>query len=197
MERLIRDLLDVARIDAGGLTIEPTEQDPARLVRDAVQLQQPLARKNSIELRAETPEALPTISADRDRLLQVFQNLIDNAIKFTPDQGEITVRAQAEPGNVRFAVHDTGSGVEPDELPHLFDRFWQARKTARGGAGLGLAISRGIVEAHGGRIQARSKLGAGTTISFTIPTRHTTADTPTTANTHTTATTPDPETPPR
>jgi PAS domain S-box-containing protein len=173
MEHLIRDLLDVARIEAGALTIEPTDQDPAEIVRDAVELQQPLAERNAIQLTAETGPQLPTISADRERLLQVFQNLIDNALKFTPDSGTITVRAEPAPGEVRFAVSDNGSGIDPEELPHLFDRFWQAGKPTRTGAGLGLAIVRGIVEAHGGRIQAESAPGAGTTITFTIPTPNT------------------------
>lgn len=170
MERLIRDLLDVARIEAGGLTIEPTPVDTAEIVREAVQLQQPLAQESGITLTAEIPGPLPQIDADRERVLQVFQNLIDNALKFTPESGLVTVRAQAEPGTVRFSVSDTGSGVDPDQLPHLFDRFWQARQGGRVGAGLGLAIVRGIVEAHGGAIEAESTPGQGTTIIFTIPT---------------------------
>jgi PAS domain S-box-containing protein len=169
MDRLIRDLLDVARIEAGGITIRPTDQDPAELVREAVELQQPLAREEEIQLTAEIPQPLPTIDADRDRLLQVFQNLLENALKFTPRNGVITVRAEPAPDAVRFSVRDSGSGIDPEELPHLFDRFWQARKTTKAGAGLGLAIARGIVEAHGGRIQAESRLGVGTTITFTIP----------------------------
>jgi PAS domain S-box-containing protein len=169
MDRLIRDLLDVARIEAGGITIRPTDQDPAELVREAVELQQPLAREEEIQLTAEIPQPLPTIDADRDRLLQVFQNLLENALKFTPRNGVITVRAEPAPDAVRLSVRDSGSGIDPEELPHLFDRFWQARKTTKAGAGLGLAIARGIVEAHGGRIQAESRLGVGTTITFTIP----------------------------
>lgn len=170
MARLIRDLLDVTRIEAGGLSIERTEVDPAEIVRDAVELQQPLAREAGVELDAELPGPLPTIHADRERLLQVFQNLIENALKFTPESGRVTVRAEELPQEVRFSVRDTGSGIAPEQLPHLFDRFWQARKGARGGAGLGLSIVRGIVEAHGGRITAESTLGRGTKISFTIPT---------------------------
>lgn len=169
MEHLIRDLLDVARIEAGGVRIQPTEQDPAELVREAVQFQQPQARERSIRLVGEAPEAMPPIRADRERLLQVFQNLIDNALRFTPEGGEVTVRAVAGPDEVRFSVRDTGTGIEQDQLEHLFEPFWQAEKAAQGGAGLGLAIARGIVEAHGGEISAESTPGGGTTISFTIP----------------------------
>jgi PAS domain S-box-containing protein len=169
MERLIRDLLDVARIEAGGLTIERRPVDPAEVVREAVDFQQPLARESGVSLDVETPEPLPTLEADRERLLQVFQNLIDNALKFTPEGGRVTVRAEEGPGEVRFSVNDTGPGIDPKQLPHLFDRFWQARKGARVGAGLGLAIARGIVEAHGGKITAASTPGKGTTITFSIP----------------------------
>lgn len=169
MEKLIRDLLDIARIEAGAFTIEPRDTDPGELVREAVQLQQPLARESSIDLKAELPRELPTIPADRERVLQVFQNIIENALRFTPEGGSVTVRAQEVPEGVRFTVQDTGSGIEPDVLPHLFDRFWQARKSARGGAGIGLSIARGIVEAHGGQIEAESTPGVGTSISFTLP----------------------------
>jgi PAS domain S-box-containing protein len=170
MERLIRDLLDVARIGAEGFTVRRDEEDPADIVREAVQLQQPLAQDESIRLRAEIPRPLPRIMVDRERLLQVFQNLLENALKFTPEGGEITIRAEPVSGAIRFTVRDTGPGIDPDELPHLFDRFWQATKTTKTGTGLGLAIVKGIVKAHGGEIHAESKPGAGTTIAFTIPT---------------------------
>lgn len=169
MERLIRDLLDVTMIESEGLTIERGPVDPAELVREAVQLQQPLARESGITLDAEVQGPLPTLEADRERLLQVFQNLIDNALKFTPDGGRVTVSAAGDTDGVRFVVRDTGSGIAPEQLPYLFDRFWQAQKGAGAGAGLGLAIARGIVEAHGGRISAESIPGRGTSIIFTIP----------------------------
>lgn len=169
MERLIRDLLDVTRIEAGGLTIERGPVDPAELVREAVELHLPHARENGIALEAEIEEGLPTIQADRERLLQVFQNLVDNALKFTPSGGRVTVGAEHRTDEVRFEIRDTGPGIPPDQLPNLFDRFWQARKGAGGGAGLGLTIARGIVEAHGGQIRAESHPGSGTAIIFTIP----------------------------
>jgi signal transduction histidine kinase len=170
MERLIRDLLDVARIEAGGFTIDLTEQDPVEIVHEAVSLQKVLATDKTIDLEAEIAEPLPTINADRERILQVLQNLIENALKFTPEDGQIRVRAEEVPGAVRFSVADTGTGLGPEELEHLFDRFWQVRKTKKSGAGLGLAIARGIIDAHGGEIWAESEPGRGTTISFTVPT---------------------------
>jgi signal transduction histidine kinase len=106
---------------------------------------------------------------DPDRLHQVFTNLLGNAIKFTPRGGVVTVGAWLEPEQVVFWVADSGPGIPEEHLPHLFDRFWQARSTDRRGAGLGLAIAKGIVEAHGGRIWARSVLGEGSTFTFCIP----------------------------
>ena len=129
-----------------------------------------LASSASLELRLETAPGLPDIWADRDRLLQVFENLIGNAIKFTKAGGRITLGAEASTGEVVFSVSDTGSGIADSDLPHVFDRFWQASHGAHRGAGLGLAIVKGIVEAHGGRIWIRSTIGKGTTFLFTIPT---------------------------
>jgi PAS domain S-box-containing protein len=169
-DRLIGDLLDVARIESGrlALRIEPEALRP--LLEEAVRLQQPLAAEKSLALRLELPGKLPpAVSADRDRVFQVFENLLGNAIKFTPPGGQITIRAEEHGGEVRFAVADTGPGIPADELPHLFAPFWQALAAGSEGAGLGLAISRGIVEAHGGRIWAESELGRGSVFYFTLP----------------------------
>src|SRR5690606_16287974 len=114
-----------------------------------VELHRPLADEKRIRLEAELPESLPPIAADHDRILQVFSNLIDNAIKFTPEGGRITVRAAPGPDEVVFSVADTGTGIPKEQRAHLFDPFWQARRARRAGAGLGLSIVRGIVEAHG------------------------------------------------
>ena len=108
-------------------------------------------------------------SADTARLLQVLSNLVGNAIKFTPRGGVITVRIEPLGDEVRFAVRDTGPGIAPDQVPHIFGRFWQANRKDRRGIGLGLAIAKGIVEVHGGRIWVESTLGAGSTFYFTIP----------------------------
>ena len=168
-DRLIQDLLDVARVEAGTLAIEAEPQSAAALVHEAVDLHRPLADEKKIRIGAELPESLPQVSADHDRILQVFSNLIDNAIKFTPEGGRITVRAEPGVDEVVFSVEDTGSGIPEDQRGHLFDPFWQARRARRAGAGLGLAIARGIVEAHGGRMSVESEVGKGTTMSFTVP----------------------------
>ncbi len=120
-------------------------------------------------MRLELADDLPDVWGDQHRLLQVLENLVGNAIKFTPVQGRITVGAAPREGEVLFWVADTGSGISPDGLPHVFDRFWQARKGARQGAGLGLPITRGIIEAHGGRIWVESTLGRGSVFFFTVP----------------------------
>jgi CheY-like chemotaxis protein len=112
---------------------------------------------------------LPRIEADEERLLEVLENLIGNAIKFTNAGGSITVGAAQREHDILISVTDTGAGISPDQLPHIFDRFWQANKAHRRGTGLGLTICKAIVEAHGGEIWATSALGAGTSVFFTIP----------------------------
>jgi signal transduction histidine kinase len=109
------------------------------------------------------------VLADHDRLLQVFENLIGNATKFTAAGGRITVGGAPREGEVLFWVADTGQGIAPTEAPRVFDRFWQVRKSRRGGAGLGLAVVKGVVEAHGGRVWLESSPGQGSTFFFTIP----------------------------
>jgi PAS domain S-box-containing protein len=168
MDRLIRDLLDVTLIEAGQLGIERAEVATRQLVVDAVEVQRPLASSVSVDMRLELPEGLPDIRGDQHRLLQVLENLIGNAIKFTSGGGRITVGAASRDHEVLFWVADTGCGIAPEDLPHVFDRFWQARKSDLG-AGLGLPISRGIIEAHGGRIWVESTLGKGAVFFFTIP----------------------------
>jgi signal transduction histidine kinase len=167
--RLISDLLDVARIQAGGLAVEPVPVEAAALVQEALEAATPLANGKKLTLQPEMPEHLPAVCSDRDRVLQVFGNLIGNAIKFTPEGGRITVRADNEPHEVKFAVCDTGPGIPPEHLPHVFDRYWQAKSTRKLGTGLGLSIAKGIVEAHGGRIWVESELGKGAAFHFTLP----------------------------
>ena len=170
MNRLIQDILDVTRIEAGGLSVEQTRVPARQVVADVVEAQKQLAASASIELRLDLAEDLPELCVDRDRLIQVFENLVGNAVKFTKPGGSITVGAAPRAGEVLLWVADTGSGIAGEHLPHLFDRFWQARPAGRRGAGLGLPIVKGIVEAHGGRIWVESTLGRGSTFFFTIPT---------------------------
>jgi signal transduction histidine kinase len=136
---------------------------------EAVEAQRPLAASAALDVRCDLDRELPDIWGDQHRLLQVFENLIGNAIKFTSAGGQITISAVPGERDVEFRVADTGDGIAASELPHVFDRFWQARKGAHHGVGLGLPITRGIVEAHGGRIWVESNLGSGTTFFFTIP----------------------------
>jgi signal transduction histidine kinase len=169
MNGLIQDLLDVTRIEGGRLPITSSQQDTGSLAFDAFEMMRTLADDRSIVFTLKCPPGLPPVLADRERSLQVFSNLIGNALKFTPEGGEVTLSAQREGQEIVFAVSDTGSGIPPDDLPRIFDRFWQATRDARAGAGLGLAISRGIVQAHGGKIWVESKVGQGSTFFFTLP----------------------------
>jgi signal transduction histidine kinase len=169
MERLIGDLLDVTRIDAGNLVLARERLSAGALVDEAVQSQRSLAESHSLTLRAEVPDGLPAILGDRDRLFQVFANLLGNAVKFTPEGGSIVVSAALVGARVRFTVRDTGPGIAPEHLPHVFDRFWQDRRTAGQGTGLGLSIVKGIAEAHGGEVSVESAPGEGSAFSFTLP----------------------------
>ena len=169
MDRLRQDLLDVTAIEAGRLAVEPVELDVAAVAAEAVESLAGGAAEKGVALAAAVEQGLPRVFADRERVLQVLANLAGNAVKFTPAGGRVEVRAEGGEGEVRVSVRDSGPGIAPDDLPHVFDRFWQARSTRRAGAGLGLAIAKGIVEAHGGRISAESTAGEGSTFAFTLP----------------------------
>ncbi|WP_437631162.1 ATP-binding protein [Sorangium sp. So ce854] len=168
MERLISDLLDAARLDDGHLAVESSACAARSLIADALEaFELQIAAKElslSSDVRGDA-EAL----CDRARIGQVLSNLIGNAVKFTPRGGSIGVRVQADGGHVLFAVSDSGPGIPPEQIPHLFERFWQGTAAARQGTGLGLYIARGIVDLHGGRIWAESSPGHGSTFLFTLP----------------------------
>jgi signal transduction histidine kinase len=127
------------------------------------------AASRSIGLRAVVAGEVPQISADGDRLLRVLSNLIDNAIRFTPERGEVAVHVESTRSDVQFAVADTGCGIPLEDLPFIFDSFWRRRERTVEGAGLGLAIAKAIVEAHGGSIGVDSVVGEGSTFHFSIP----------------------------
>lgn len=167
MRRLAADLLDLSRVDAGHFSVSPEPVRVGVLLHGVLEVYRPLAEQKGIRLSVGT---FPTCTAlaDEERVHQVFANLIGNAVRFTPAGGAITLSAKAADGQVRFSVADTGAGIDPQDLPRVFDRFWTAGK-CRGCAGLGLAISRGIVEAHGGAIHAESRPGQGSTFTFTLP----------------------------
>ncbi|MEO8202804.1 MAG: ATP-binding protein [Betaproteobacteria bacterium] len=169
MSRLISDLVDVASIDAGKLSMVPAPGDAARLVVEAVDALQATASARSITLDAACAE--PSIAAvfDHDRVLQVLINLIVNAVKFTPPGGSVRVDCERAGATIFFRVTDTGQGIPATMLEAVFNRFWQVGKNDRRGLGLGLFISRCIVEAHGGTIVAESSLGKGSRFTFTLP----------------------------
>ena len=169
MNRMIQDLLDVKRMESGRLTIDPRPEDPGVLINDTVDMLRPLATGSTIRMETNIEDDLPNVLADAARIQQVLSNLVGNAVKFTPRAGRISVCAELMEGEVRFAVIDTGPGIPAEQLPHIFGRFWQAKTSDRRGIGLGLAIAKGIVEAHNGRIWVESSVGLGSTFYFTLP----------------------------
>ena len=169
MNRLIDDLLDATRLNAGRLALDVREVDAHALVREAAESLQPLAADCRIELRSHAPEEKCVCRADQQRVVQVIENLVGNALKFAPPGGHVRLMAQHIASEVVFSVSDDGPGIAADEQAHLFDRFWQARSDDRRGVGLGLTITKGIVEAHGGRIWLESTIGVGSTFSFALP----------------------------
>jgi PAS domain S-box-containing protein len=171
MQRLIEDLLDVARMESGTMSVAQSTMDVEPLLREVCATNETLAEQKQQRIVCQVPPSLPHVYADRDRLIQVFGNLIGNAMKFTPERGAITVEAhEVSNGFVQFIVRDTGPGIPESDLKHVFTPYWQAKKTAHMGAGLGLAIVRGIVEAHGGRVWAENAPSGGAVFRFTIPT---------------------------
>ena len=168
MNRMIQDLLDVAKFEAGRLAIDPRPLGAAALVAEAVEMLRPLAAERSLVLEGSVAPELPAMEGDAGRVLQVLSNLVGNAIKFTPPGGRITIRVEPAGGVARFSVSDTGPGIPTAQLPLIFGRFWQANPGDRRGIGLGLAIAKGIIEAHGGRIWCESRVGEGTTFHFTL-----------------------------
>jgi len=169
MNGLIGDLVDVVSIDAGKLAIRPQRGDAVLLLTEAVDAFAPAASEKGISLEPETVERTLLADFDHERMLQVLANLITNAIKFTPRGGRIAVRGERAGDALRLSVSDTGTGIPDNMLEAVFERFWQVGKNDQRGLGLGLYISKCIVEAHGGRIWAESKLGEGSAFYFTMP----------------------------
>jgi PAS domain S-box-containing protein len=170
MNRLIEDLLDVVRLEAGQrLSLDPKPMELDRLVAELCESFGAQAASQKQTLACDCPPGLPPVTADRDRLSQVLSNLVGNAIKFTPEGGRVTIRASAADGEAVVAVEDTGPGISAEDLPRIFDPYWQAGRKARLGSGLGLTIAKGIVQAHGGRIWVESRTGEGSTFTFALP----------------------------
>jgi PAS domain S-box-containing protein len=168
MHYMIRDLLDFSTIDSGRLTINVTEQDLHELVSEAIDMIVPLARKSGIHLEDLTTDVEARVRCDRDRVLQVLSNLVGNAIKFTCHDGRVSVSAQLVRDKIEVCVADNGPGIAPEELPHIFDRYWHTNRRDQG-LGLGLAIAKGILEAHGETVRVESTVARGTSFFFTLP----------------------------
>lgn len=168
MNVLLEDLLDTSKIEAGRYTVKPVPLDVSQILEEAYALLAPLAQEKGVDLSFNAEPGLQ-INADPERLFQVLSNLIGNAIKFTPRQGKIGISAMSNGEEIVFAVRDSGEGIAPDQLPHVFDRYWTLTENNPTGSGLGLYITQGIVKAHGGRIEAESELGRGSEFRFTVP----------------------------
>lgn len=170
MAQLLDDLREITSIDAGRLRLGPLGACPAaEVLREAHQIFESLAAESGRRLLLELPPPDVATPCDRQRIFQVLSNLIGNALKFTPKGGDITLRAEVVGDEVVYSVRDTGPGIPPDQLPHVFERHWQAPATARRGSGLGLYIAKGVVEAHRGRISVVSEPGKGSCFQFTLP----------------------------
>jgi signal transduction histidine kinase len=168
--RIIRDLLDVSAIEAGRLAIYREPMQAGAIAETAQSMFATVAAAEGVELVVKHDGPPTWVEVDVDRLVQAIGNLVANAIRFTPRGGRVSIStATADDGAAVFRVRDAGPGIAPEHLPRLFDRFWQAHEQRRGGAGLGLAIAKGIVEAHGGTIDVRTDVGAGATFTCTIP----------------------------
>jgi signal transduction histidine kinase/DNA-binding response OmpR family regulator len=167
INRLLGDLLDLSRFDAGGLQLDRDTHDIGRIVRDNLELVASVAERKSIRL-ADDCEPEVQAFCDRTRVRQILANLMSNALKFTPEGGTISVQATKVDDEIQISVIDSGPGIPEADRPYLFERYWQA-KHQRGGVGLGLSIVKALVEAHGGRVSVTSPPGQGSTFSFTLP----------------------------
>lgn len=169
MNRIIQDLLDITSLASGAMPMDSGPLAVAGIIKESVEAQQLAAAAANLTIQIFVENDLPEIFADHHRLRQVFDNLIGNAIKFTPPGGRIIVGASAKDDAVLFRVTDTGKGIAANHLPHVFDRFWREDENDHRGAGLGLAIVKRLVEIHGGRVWVESQLGKGSTFCFTVP----------------------------
>lgn len=163
VDRLLQDLFDITRLESGRLSIHREATDVADLIDEARKLHELLAVVRSVNLHSEVADDIPAVAIDRSRMLQVLSNLLGNAIKFAPENGHVVLTGGYEDGKVRIAVRDDGPGIEEQHLERVFERLWKANRRKGHGAGLGLAIAKGIVESHGGVIRVESHTGKGST----------------------------------
>jgi len=170
MKALTDDLLDLASIESHRFALRLRPLESRELVEDALLAASPLAEAKQITFAVELID-VPRLEADPERIFRVLSNLLGNAIKFTPEGGTVTIRTERRGDDLSIAVADTGPGIAADQLPHVFDRYWRGQSTNQPGAGLGLYIARGIVEAHGGKIWAEPAAD-GARFTFILPLAH-------------------------
>ena len=168
MSRILNDLVEIAKVESGALDLSRTQVPAADFIVEVVEALRQEAASLSLNLHGDVPRNVPDVWVDKRRMLHVFENLVDNAMKFTREGG-ISLGARAEGSEVVFWVADTGSGIPPEDLPHLFERDWHAKKSERPGSGIGLAIVNATVQAHGGRVWVDSTVGVGSTFFFSLP----------------------------
>jgi len=174
LKRLITDLRDLALAQAGQLELHRQSIDLGLIARETVEALAPLADERGVSLRVDSAASLPHVEADPDRMRQVVQNLVENALQHTPSGGEVRVRVEERETEIQCVVADTGAGIGPNDLPNIFEHFYradQSRARSSGGMGLGLPIVKSLVEAHGGRVRVESTLGVGSTFTITLPLR--------------------------
>jgi signal transduction histidine kinase len=169
MSRLLADLVDFAALQSGALPIDPHPFPPSEVVEAVVEMCGPPAGERGVRLESNVEGGLPLLDADRDRLIQALGNFVSNAVKVTPSGGRVGVICRRHGDRISYAVEDTGPGMPPDEIPHVFERYWRGRQAGYRGTGLGLTIAKGIVDAHGGDIRAESTVGVGSTFFFSLP----------------------------
>ena len=172
LSHLIDDLFELAQLEAGGLRLERGENSLSDLISDTIESFSELAARQEVTLEGRADPTVDPVVMDAQQIGRVLSNLVGNALRHTPPGGAVRVQALAQPGSARVELQDTGEGIPTQDLPHVFDRFYRGEKSrsrATGGAGLGLAIAKGIVEAHGGTIDVESQPGQGTRFTFTLP----------------------------
>lgn len=169
MRKLVADLLDFGKIQNGSLAIEKSKVQFDKAVHSIISDQKVIADKKNQKLDGCVSDQVSTVDCDLFRINQVLTNLIGNAIKFTPNRGQICVKVDRQEQNIITSVSDSGPGIASDNLSKIFDRYWQGQVPSHSGCGLGLSIAKGLVEAHGGKIWAESQIGNGSTFYFTIP----------------------------
>lgn len=169
MMKLIQDILDYSKLEANRLQLEIKKEDFKNIVQETEELFVPQAKSKSIEIINTIPEHIPDVKCDKFRLVQILSNLLSNAIKFSGEGSKVEVKARPVGRELLVEVQDQGPGIPQEQLEHIFDRYWQAKKTAKLGSGLGLSIAEKLVKAHGGKIWVNSIKNKGTTFSFTVP----------------------------